>query len=70
MDPETDRILRGGVAGKNAGSLILAIALAIEMTSTAEDLVLTIHLHPTLSETIMESVEVYLGGAMHYLKNG
>ncbi len=67
IDPETGRILGGGVAGKNAGSLIPEIALAIEMASTAEDLALTIHPHPTLSETIMESAEIYLGGATHYL---
>ncbi|MBK6265587.1 dihydrolipoyl dehydrogenase [Marivirga sp. S37H4] len=66
FDPETGRILGGAVAGKGAGKLIAEIALAIEMASTAEDLALTIHPHPTLSETIMESAEMFLGGATHY----
>lgn len=65
IDPETEVILGGGVAGKDAGSLIPEIALAIEMGTTASDLSLTIHPHPTLSETIMESAELFLGGATH-----
>ncbi|SFN98771.1 dihydrolipoyl dehydrogenase [Salegentibacter flavus] len=66
IDPESEVILGGAVAGKNAGSLIPEIALAIEMGSTANDLALTIHPHPTLSETIMESAELFYGGATHY----
>ena len=62
-------VLGGAVAGKNAGSLIPEIALAIEMGSTASDLSLTIHPHPTLSETIMESAELFYGGATHYKKS-
>lgn len=65
IDPETEVILGGGVAGKDAGSLIPEIALAVEMGTTANDLSLTIHPHPTLSETIMESAELFLGGATH-----
>ena len=65
IDPETEVILGGGVAGKDAGSLIPEIALAVEMGTTASDLSLTIHPHPTLSETIMESAELFLGGATH-----
>jgi len=68
IDKETEVILGGAVAGKNAGSLIPEIALAIEMGSTASDLSLTIHPHPTLSETIMESAELFYGGATHYKK--
>ncbi|PKD16230.1 dihydrolipoamide dehydrogenase [Salegentibacter salinarum] len=68
IDPESEVILGGAVAGKNAGSLIPEIALAIEMGSTASDLALTIHPHPTLSETIMESAELFYGGATHYKK--
>jgi dihydrolipoamide dehydrogenase len=68
IDEETEVILGGAVAGKNAGSLIPEIALAIEMGSTASDLSLTIHPHPTLSETIMESAELFYGGATHYKK--
>ena len=69
IDKETEVILGGAVAGKNAGSLIPEIALAIEMGSTASDLSLTIHPHPTLSETIMESAELFYGGATHYNKS-
>jgi dihydrolipoamide dehydrogenase len=69
IDKETEVILGGAVAGKNAGSLIPEIALAIEMGSTASDLSLTIHPHPTLSETIMESAELFYGGATHYKKS-
>jgi dihydrolipoamide dehydrogenase len=69
IDKKTEVILGGAVAGKNAGSLIPEIALAIEMGSTANDLSLTIHPHPTLSETIMESAELFYGGATHYKKS-
>lgn len=65
IDPETGQILGGGVAGKQAGSLIPEIAIAIEMAATAEDISLSIHPHPTLSETIMESAEVFLGSPTH-----
>jgi dihydrolipoamide dehydrogenase len=65
VDPETGRILGGGVAGKNAGVLIPQITLAIEMAATAEDIALTIHPHPTLSETIMEAAELFTGKATH-----
>lgn len=68
IDAETGIILGGGVAGENAGSLIPEIALAVEMSSTAEDVSLTIHPHPTLSETIMESAEVFLGSPTHIMK--
>ena len=67
-DPETGRILGGGVAGKNAGSLIPEINLAIELAATAEDLELSIHPHPTLSETIMEAAESFMGVPTHYSK--
>lgn len=65
IDPETKIILGGAVAGKNAGALIPEIALAIEMAATAEDLSLTIHPHPTLSETVMEAAELFLGSPTH-----
>lgn len=68
VDPEFGRILGGGVAGKNAGSLIPEITNAIEMGATAEDVALSIHPHPTLSETIMEAAEIYTGGATHIAK--
>lgn len=65
LEPETGRVLGGGVAGKKAGSLISEIAFAIEMAATAGELSNTIHPHPTLSETIMEAAEVFLGSATH-----
>jgi dihydrolipoamide dehydrogenase len=61
FDPETHRVIGGGIVGPNAGDLISEIALAIEMNCDAADLGLTIHPHPTLSETIMFSAEAYEG---------
>ena len=54
-----------GVVGSGAGELIAEGVLATEMGATAEDLKLTIHPHPTLSETVMESAEVFFGQATH-----
>jgi dihydrolipoamide dehydrogenase len=61
LDPETERILGVGIVGAGAGELIAEGVLAMEMAATATDLELTIHPHPTLSETIMESAEVFFG---------
>ncbi len=69
IDPDTDRILGAGFAGKRAGSLVAEATLAIEMGAVAKDLELTIHPHPTLSETIMEAAEMYYGQATHALKH-
>lgn len=55
------RIIGGGVVGVNAGDLISEIALAIEMGCDAEDIALTVHPHPTLSESVMMAAEVYAG---------
>lgn len=66
VEKDSGRILGGGVVGKEAGSLIPEIVLAMEMGSTIEDLALTIHPHPTLSETIMESAEMFFGKATHF----
>lgn len=68
IDPETERILGVGLAGSGAGELIAEGVLAIEMGATAADLKLTIHPHPTLSETVMESAEVFFGQATHVYK--
>jgi dihydrolipoamide dehydrogenase len=68
IDPATERILGAGLAGSGAGELIAEGALAIEMGATASDLMLTIHPHPTLSETMMESAEVFFGLATHVYK--
>jgi dihydrolipoamide dehydrogenase len=61
FDPETHRVIGGGIVGPNAGDLIAELALAIEMNCDAADLGLTIHPHPTLSETIMFSAEAFEG---------
>jgi dihydrolipoamide dehydrogenase len=65
VEKKTGRILGVGLAGSGAGELISEGALAIEMGATAEDLKLVIHPHPTLSETVMESAEVFFGQATH-----
>jgi dihydrolipoamide dehydrogenase len=57
VDPESGRVLGVGVAGPGAGELIAEGALAVEAALLAEDLALTIHAHPTLSESIMEAAE-------------
>lgn len=68
FNPDNGIILGAGVAGVNAGSLIPELTLAIEMGATAEDISLTVHPHPTLSETIMESAELFLGSPTHISK--
>ena len=68
IDPETERILGVGIAGSGAGELIAEGVVAIEMGMTASDLKLSIHAHPTLSETLMESAEVFFGQATHVYK--
>jgi dihydrolipoamide dehydrogenase len=64
-DPESDRILGVGLTGPGAGEMIAEGALAIEMGANALDLGLTIHPHPTLSETIMEAADSVYGTATH-----
>jgi len=59
FEPKTGRILGGGIVGASAGELISEIALAVEMGCTAEDISLTIHPHPTLSETVLLATEVF-----------
>jgi dihydrolipoamide dehydrogenase len=68
LDKKTGRILGVGIAGSGAGELIAEGTLAIEMGVTAEDLKMTIHPHPTLSETLMESAEVFFGQSTHVYK--
>src|SRR6266851_889440 len=65
IDPETERVLGVGICGPGAGELIAEGVLAIEMGATAKDVALTIHPHPTLSETVMEAAEVFYGHATH-----
>jgi dihydrolipoamide dehydrogenase len=61
IDPQSERVLGVGIVGAGAGELIAEGVLAIEMAALAKDVALTIHPHPTLSETIMESAEVFFG---------
>ena len=68
VDPSTERILGVGLVGPNAGELIAEGVLAIEMGANATDLKLTIHPHPTLTETLMESAEVFFGQSTHVYK--
>jgi dihydrolipoamide dehydrogenase len=68
IDPKTQRILGVGLVGPGAGELISEGVLAVEMGANASDLRMTIHPHPTLSETLMESAEVFFGQATHVFK--
>jgi dihydrolipoamide dehydrogenase len=61
FDPVTHRVLGGGMVGPNAGELVAEVALAIEMGADATDIGLTIHPHPTLSETVGLSAEAFEG---------
>jgi dihydrolipoyl dehydrogenase len=65
IHPESERVLGVGICGPGAGELISEGVLAIEMGATARDMAMTIHPHPTLSETVMESAEVFFGQATH-----
>jgi len=61
IDPQTERVLGVGIVGVGAGEMIAEGVLAIEMAALARDVAMTIHPHPTLSETVMESAEVFFG---------
>ena len=63
IDPKTERVLGVGIVGAGAGELIAEGVLAIEMCALAADVGMTIHPHPTLSETVMEASEVFYGQA-------
>ncbi len=63
IDPKTERVLGVGIVGVGAGDLIAEGVLAIEMCALAADVGMTIHPHPTLSETMMEAAEVFYGQA-------
>jgi dihydrolipoamide dehydrogenase len=68
LEKTTGRVLGVGIAGSGAGELIAEGALAIEMGASAEDIKLVIHPHPTLSESLMESAEVFFGQSTHVYK--
>ena len=61
FDKKTERIIGGAIVGPNAGDLIAEIGLAVEMGADAADVSLTIHPHPTLSETVALAAEAFEG---------
>src|SRR5882724_237888 len=65
VDAETDRILGVGISGAGEGELIAEAVLAMEMGATVEDIALSVHPHPTLSETLMECADAFYGHATH-----
>jgi dihydrolipoamide dehydrogenase len=67
IDPGTQRILGVGITGRNTEGLISEGVLAIEMGALVEDMALSIHPHPTLSETEGEAAEIFMGSATHIL---
>src|ERR1700722_18460364 len=68
VDPHSERVLGVGIVGAGAGELIAEGVLAIEMAALASDVAMTIHPHPTLSETVMESAEVFFGTSTHVFR--
>ena len=68
VEPKTDKILGVGMVGAGAGELIAEGVLAIEMGMTAQNMAGAIHPHPTLSETLMEAAELFLGRPTHVFK--
>ena len=66
IDPQTERVMGVGIVG--AGELIAEGVLAVEMAALARDVAMTIHPHPTLSETVMESAEVFFGTSTHVFR--
>ncbi len=67
FEPDSERVLGVGIVGRGAGEMIAEGVVAVEMGALAEDLALSIHPHPTLSETEEEAAESYLGSAIHVL---
>jgi dihydrolipoamide dehydrogenase len=65
-EPSTKRIIGVGIVGNGAGEMIAEATLAIEMGTTLEDMKSIIHAHPTLSETLMETAEIYYNQSPHY----
>jgi dihydrolipoamide dehydrogenase len=68
LDPKTRQVLGVGIVGPGAGELIAEGCLAVEMAAMVDDIAATIHPHPTLSETLMESAEVLFGHSCHVYK--
>ena len=67
LEPRTQRIIGVGIVGRGAGELMGEATLAVEMGARADDLRLTIHTHPTLAETLMESAELLFNSSPHYI---
>ncbi len=67
-EPGTERILGVGLVGYGAGELIAEGVLAVEMAATARDLALSIHPHPTLTETLGEAAESLYGQTTHLVR--
>jgi dihydrolipoamide dehydrogenase len=70
IDPHTEQVLGVGICGVGAGEMIAEGTLAVEMAARASDLKLTIHAHPTLSETMMEASEIFFGHGTHVYHRG
>jgi dihydrolipoamide dehydrogenase len=68
IDPDSERLLGVGIVGPGAGELIAEATLALEMGANATDVGLTIHPHPTLSETFKEAADIFHGTATHYYR--
>lgn len=68
IDPETTRVLGMGLVGPGAGEMISEGVMIVEMAALAKDVALSIHPHPTLSETVMESAEMFFGESTHIYK--
>jgi dihydrolipoamide dehydrogenase len=68
VDPESKRLLGAGIVGPGAGELIAEATLALEMGANTTDVGLTIHPHPTLSETFKEAADMIEGTATHYYR--
>ncbi|HAZ64443.1 MAG TPA: dihydrolipoyl dehydrogenase [Armatimonadetes bacterium] len=70
LDPQTERILGMAIVGVGAGEMIAEGVLAIEMGAQASDIMMSIHAHPTLSETVMEAAELHFGHTPHLVQRG
>ena len=70
IEPESGRVLGVGIVGPGAGELIAEGVLAVEMGALASDIALSIHPHPTLSETLMEAAEAFDGQSTHIYRPG
>ena len=69
IDPRSERIIGMGIVGAGAGEMISEGVLAIEMGANVTDVGLTIHPHPTLTETIMEAADLFHGTATHFYQS-